>query len=38
MELLKAWANKLMNSKAVIFGIAHYDPKTTPTEKCLYDI
>lgn len=39
MEQLKRWAkaNNLMNSKAVILGIAHDDPQTTPPENCRYD-
>lgn len=39
MEQLKHWAkaNNLMNSKAVIFGIAHDNPQTTPPENCCYD-
>lgn len=40
MEQLKRWAkaNNLMNSKTVIFGIAHDDPQTTPPENCRYDV
>ena len=39
MEKLKHWsvANNLMNSKTVIFGIAHDNPQTTPPENCRYD-
>ncbi|SHH95368.1 AraC family transcriptional regulator [Desulfosporosinus lacus] len=39
MGQLKHWAkaNNLMNSKAVIFGIAHDNPQTTPPENCRYD-
>lgn len=39
MEQLKHWArdNNLMNSKAVIFGIAHDNPQTTLPENCRYD-
>jgi DNA gyrase inhibitor GyrI len=39
MEQLKHWAkaNNLMNSKTVIFGIAHDNPQTTPPENCRYD-
>ncbi len=39
MEQLKSWAkaNHLMNSKAVIFGIAQDNPQTTPPENCRYD-
>ena len=39
MEQLKHWAkaNNLMNSKAVIFGIAHDNPQTTSPENCRYD-
>ncbi|MHB8061451.1 MAG: AraC family transcriptional regulator [Ruminiclostridium sp.] len=39
MEKLKHWAkaNNLMNSKTVIFGIAHDNPQTTPSENCRYD-
>jgi len=39
MEQLKHWANanNLMNSKTVIFGIAHDDPQTTTPEDCRYD-
>ncbi len=40
MEQLKSWAkaNNLMDSKTVIFGIAHDDPQTTPPENCRYDV
>ncbi len=40
MEQLKCWAkaNNLMNSKAVIFGIAHDDPQKIPPENCRYDV
>jgi DNA gyrase inhibitor GyrI len=40
MEQLKHWAkaNNLMDSKAVIIGIAHDDPKKTPPENCRYDV
>ena len=39
MEQLKHWAkaNNLVNSKAVLFGIAHDNPQTTPPENCRYD-
>ncbi len=39
MEQLKHWAkaNNRMSSKAVIYGIAHDDPQTTPPENCRYD-
>jgi DNA gyrase inhibitor GyrI len=39
MEQLKLWvkANDLMNGSAVILGIAHDDPQTTPPENCRYD-
>jgi len=39
MERLKHWAkaNNLMTSNAVIFGIAHDNPQTTPPENCRYD-
>ncbi len=39
MVQLKHWAktNSLMNSKTVIFGIAHDNPQTTPPENCRYD-
>ena len=39
MEQLKHWAkaNNLMNSKAVILGIAHDNPQTIPPENCRYD-
>lgn len=39
MEQLKHWAKdkNLMNSKSVIFGIAHDDPQTTLPENCRYD-
>lgn len=39
MEQLKHWAkaNNLMNSKSVIFGVAHDNPQTTPNENCRYD-
>lgn len=40
MEKLKDWAkaNNLMNSKTVIFGIAHDNPQITPPENCRYDV
>ncbi|MEI8199100.1 MAG: GyrI-like domain-containing protein [Eubacteriales bacterium] len=39
MEQLKHWAkaNNLMNSKSVILGIAHDNPRTTPPGDCRYD-
>lgn len=39
MEQIKHWAkaNSLFNSKAMIFGIAHDNPQTTPPENCRYD-